>query len=70
MVGPPDEAGEGGGPLLGVVFGHEGEVVRDVADFLAEEEGDGGGGGLDVDAVSFELFDAFGDKLVVVNEGP
>jgi len=53
VIRPPVEMREGGGPFFGIVFGHEGEVVRDVADFLAEEEGDVGGAVLDVDGVSF-----------------
>ena len=70
MVRPAVEVGEGGGPLLGVILGHDGKVVGDVADLLPEEEGDVGGRGFDIDTVSFELFDAFGDELVVVYERP
>mmetsp|Transcript_20056 Transcript_20056/g.48207 ORF Transcript_20056/g.48207 Transcript_20056/m.48207 type:complete len:506 (+) Transcript_20056:196-1713(+) len=38
VVRPAVEVGEGGGPLLRVVLGHEGEVVGDVADLPSEEE--------------------------------
>ena len=45
-------------------------MVRDITDLLAEEEGDVGGALLDINGISFELFDAFGNELVVVNKRP
>ncbi len=45
-------------------------MVGNVANFLSEEERDGGHGVLNVDAVSFELLDAFGDELVIMYKRP
>ncbi len=45
-------------------------MVGDVANFLSEEERDGGHGVLNVDAVSFELLDAFSDELVIMYKRP
>jgi hypothetical protein len=61
---------ESGGPLFRIVPGHECKVVGNVANFLSEEERDGGHGVLDIDAVSFELLDTFGYELVIMYKGP
>ena len=45
-------------------------MIRDVANFLPEKDGDCGGGRFDVDTVAFQFFDAFGNEFVVMNKRP
>ena len=45
-------------------------MIGNVTNFLSEEEGDVGFTCLDINVVPFELFDAFCNELVVVNEWP
>jgi hypothetical protein len=53
VISPSVKVAKCSSPFLRVVLGHEGEMVGDVAYFLAEELGNIGGRGLDVNAVSF-----------------
>ena len=45
-------------------------MIRYVANFLSEEEGNSRRRCLDVNVVTFELLDTFGNKLVVMDQWP
>lgn len=59
-LGPTVEMFKAVHPFIRIKERHRCEVVRDGTNFFAKENGNRRDGGLDIDAVPFELFDALG----------